>query len=93
MALHEPRIMSNARSCRSRLEIEAKGGKVIHPPQKLKQMVSPGGLESSADLHGMILTWEPDQRASAEEMAKHPWFDGSFPEAPTAEGAPPLLQF
>ena len=74
------------------LEIEAKGGKVIHPPQKPKQKMSPEEVESFAELLGMVLTWEPDKRASAEEVVKHPWFEGGFPEAETAEGAPPLFQ-
>ena len=74
------------------LEIEAKGGKVIHPPQKPKQKMSPEEAESFADLLGMVLTWEPDQRAPAEKVTNHPWFDGGFLEAQTAEGAPPLFQ-
>ena len=74
------------------LEIEARGGKVLHPPEKLKQKMSPDEVESFAELLGMVLTWEPDERASAEEVAKHSWFDGGFQEARTAEGAPPLFQ-
>ena len=74
------------------LEIEARGGIVIHPPQKPKQKMSPDEVESFADLLGRVLAWEPDARASAEEVAKHPWFDGRFQEAQTAEGAPPLFQ-
>ena len=74
------------------MEIEARGGKVIHPPQKPEQVMDPKEIDSFADLLGMVLTWEPDRRASAEEVAKHPWFEGGFPEAETAEGAPPLFQ-
>lgn len=74
------------------LEIEAKGGKVMYPPEKPKQPISSAEAASFADLLGNVLRWEPAERASAEISAKHPWFRTDFPDAQTAEDAPSLFQ-
>ena len=74
------------------LEIEAKGGKVMYPPEKPKQSISSAEAASFADLLGNVLRWEPAERASAEILAKHPWFRTDIPDAQTAEDAPGLFQ-
>lgn len=74
------------------LEIEAKGGKVMYPPEKPKQPISSAEAACFADLLGKILRWEPTERASAEIVADHSWFHTEFPDVQTAEDAPNLFQ-
>jgi len=74
------------------LEIEAKGGKVMYPHEKPKEPISSAEAASFADLLGKVLRWEPAERASAEELADHPWFGSDYLDAQTAENAPNLFQ-
>lgn len=74
------------------LEIEAEGGRVIFPTEKPKQKISADEAASFADLLDKVLRWEPAERVSAEDLVRHPWFRGDFPDAQTADNAPPLFQ-
>ena len=74
------------------LEMEARGHKITYPAVKPKQKLSPDEANSFADLLGKVLTWEPSERTSAEDLIGHPWFSTDFPDVPTAEDAPALFQ-
>ncbi|KAL8782330.1 MAG: hypothetical protein Q9195_009655 [Heterodermia aff. obscurata] len=74
------------------LEIEAEGGRLIYPPEKPTQKMSPEEANSFADLLGKVLSWEPGERTSAHDLISHPWFEGGFLDALAAEDAPPLFQ-
>ncbi|KAL8951232.1 MAG: hypothetical protein Q9222_002777 [Ikaeria aurantiellina] len=74
------------------LEIEANGGRVIFPHQKPKQKISLEEASDLADLLGKVLKWEPTERASAQALTDHPWFNGNYPDVQPAKNAPGLFQ-
>ena len=74
------------------LEIEAEGGRVTYPPETPKQNMSPDEIDSFADLLAKVLTWEPSERASAQDLSDHAWFEGGFLDAMAAGDAPSLFQ-
>lgn len=74
------------------LEMEARGCYITWPKAKPNVVISPKEAKLFADLLGKIITWEPDERISAEELLNHPWFEADLEDAKTADDAPPLFQ-
>jgi serine/threonine protein kinase len=69
-----------------------KKGMIFSPKMTRQVKLSPEEYTSLYDLFDKILRYEPEERVSAEELSKHPWFTSNFPQANPAEGAPPLVQ-
>ena len=73
-------------------KVDGEARHVILPDQRPSVPLSAEEIDSFTDLLSSIVKWEPDERPSAEEISKHPWFTTNFTEARPADDAPPLLQ-
>ena len=73
-------------------EVDGEDQHVILPHQRPSVPLSAEEIDSFTDLLNSILKWGPDERPSAEEISKHPWFTTEFTEARPADDAPKLLQ-
>ena len=74
------------------VRMTAPGCTIVLPEEKPTVAIAKEEADKLEDLLQKVIRWDPNERASAQELLAHEWFRGDFEDRKTAEGAPDLFQ-